>query len=513
MIKGIDEKKKIKFCWLLLYIAIIVFSLCMRSKNINYIIAPSYFDLIHTFLEFLSSAAIISIFVFIYYSYPYERNINYLAAGSLFLSSALINTFHIYAFLKRMQCSLIISNVAIIIFCMGIFLSSVLPKKNFKPSRIFIIAPPLLVAFYIIGHILYYSSYNFKINNYTIYLLRFVPLLLIIINAISIYFIIRNIKKYNNRKDGHSYIGGILILNLSFFSYALSSRQNDIYSLMAHVFVLVSIYICFNSFFTYNIKKPYIKIYEAKNKIEEASNIKTDFIVNLSHELRTPINIILSSVFIFNTCKYNSKYIKSIEKSAYRLKKVCENILEFNELENGSVSLNLYKINVIQLMDEILEEANEVTNKKNIDIQFNYSGLEDIITDHDKLVTIILNLFSNSLKYVIEGGKIIIELEIYSKLKLKIINTGPEISPDEIKKLFNKFYKIKDEMVECTEGLGIGLYISKRYSEFLGGNLRIISEGKNTGYELVLPVKLSEDDSTLCVDNNILKGFFSDITA
>jgi signal transduction histidine kinase len=229
-----------------------------------------------------------------------------------------------------------------------------------------------------------------------------------------------------------------------------------------------------------NIKKPY-------EELNQANNIKTDFLINLSHELRTPVNVILNaSKLICKNPQEYAKYISSIENNAYRLNKISENLIIYNEIENGNIDTEYTDEDIVYIIDEIIEMAEDVLDKKCLDVSFEFSNKRNFVTDKRLFTQIVLNLISNSIKYADYGGNICIKLDIADSLKLTILNDGPPISEEEKHKIFEKFYKSKNTKLPTTEGLGIGLYIAKEFTKMLNGDIHIVNKNNMTGYTLII---------------------------
>lgn len=508
----IEGHLKFKHIGLALYFIIIIEMLIFKFTGYDPYIGSSTYHIIHIISELFASVAFMSMFAFIYYSYPYEREINYLAAGSLFLCAAITNVFHIYPYYNAVSCSVIFSSLSNIFLTIGVLLSLSLSTKNIKASRLTVVAVPLILTVYFTARILHKISEN---------ACSYCPLLsrlnsnwlfigLILINLVSICIATKQYYIATNKLDPRI-LHGLHTLNLVFLASLLGKYSEDIFSIIGHTLKVISVFLITNSFFLANIKRPYEEIMKTRKFLEDASNIKTDFIVNLSHELRTPVNVILSATKVLNSGLYDEKYINSIEKNALRLKKVCEGILEFNEIENGGVSINYCKADVVYIIDDILEEADEIADQKNLEIEFNFDEKRYAIIDYGKFKSIVLNLISNAIKYVPRDGLIKIDLEIERSILVRVRHTGPGIPDSEVIRIFDKFYKLKDDELESTEGLGIGLYISKKYCELLGGSIQVINNENFSGYEMELP--LVEGQEEFCPYNGIkaVKGFFTDI--
>lgn len=497
-----------------LYFGIIFFSLYLYKSGFNIVLSIETFGIFHSFLETALSIIAASIFFLIHYSYPYEKNTKYLISGSLFLTVAMINTYHLYSsYVSSMHYKMITSSMSYLIFAITIILLASLPDRESSIKRWTTIVIPALMTllcfiwirfdskvtkiFFIYGEGITDIQKNFNIYLGFIYLIA----------------LILSIKQCIKQKNSEniSLLNGILFFILSWFFTFLYKYPSDIYSMMLHIFKVIAVSFMFKGYFVTSIKKPYERLTEARRYAEEASGIKTDFIINLSHELRTPINVIINAIRIIEHNQiHSSKYINSIEKNALRLNKLCESIIHFNEIEHDLVKVVDSEVDVVYLIDEILEEAETIADEKGLEILFDFENGGTVVTDSEKLKIILLNLLSNAFKYAPKKGFVRIILNISEALELTILNNGPNIPKSEVEKIFQKFYKAKDNDLISTEGLGIGLYISRKYAEFLGGSISIVNHEKFTGYKLILPVKQSNCTSHNAPVYNV-KGFFSDI--
>jgi signal transduction histidine kinase len=489
-------------------------TIALYGQGYNYYLDIKEYQRFHSTLEILFTVVISSIFLITSYSYSFEKNQRYSIPGMLFLIVALVNTSHIYyAFDENMlEFRVLLSNIVNIILCISTFMLLITTEKDLKIQKRSILIIPLLASI----SLLIYISLGWKLENIV---LSYNPTVSFAKNTfyagLEIAYIVQLIiafKQYSKDKSEHNYniIYVILCLILYTLYFFLYTTYTDIYSIIAHFIRFAASLFLFKIYFITFIKVPYEKMVEAKKLAEEASSIKTDFIINMSHELRTPINVILNAAKLVGKGHDSYKYVKSIEKSTHRMHKVCESILEFNEIENGDISLDYRETDVVFLVDEILEEADEIADSKALEIAFDFKNNDVILTDSEKLKKIVLNLISNSVKYAPVGGFVNIELDINECLTLKVFNNGPHIPQSEIVNIFNKFYKVKSDELESTEGLGIGLYISKRYAEILGGYIKVLNYENLTGYMLVIPtIKIDKPSSR--IDSYNVKGFFSDI--
>lgn len=495
----------------ILSIALVAF---LRINNINFQISPENYQIVHLFVETIIIITASSIFLLLHYSYPYENKTRYVVSGSLFLCIVIINIMHVYFnFVGNDLLRTLTANLVHLTMSIVLFLFAVLPEKPFKLKRWFISVFPALIVF--VNFSLFMLSRKLYIN--------FLALpsgglsrnffLDIISSIFYLFSLIRFIREY--KKSGNV-IYSSLIYSILFLIYAcvmliFVKTPSDIYSIISHIFKITGVVFIFKAYFVTSIKIPYEGLKDARRFAVEASNIKTDFIVNLSHELRTPVNVILSALKVLDIKDKQSPHIKSIEKNALRLNKVCENIILFNEIENGLAEVNLSDTDVVYIIDEILEEAERIADEKGLEIVFAFETKDIILTDSEKLKTIILNLVSNAIKYVPPGGTVNLLLEIGEALELHVMNNGPEIQDEDRFRIFDKFYKSTDNTLCSREGLGIGLYISKIYAELLGGSLEALNSNDFTGYRLIIPVEKRPGHSASTNPHNI-RGYFADIS-
>lgn len=509
-----ERKRGIHNLGIAIYLLLILLTIFLRIKGFNFHIKNTYFNFIHLSTEIFLCIAYMSMFSFIYYFYPYERESKLILCGDLVLCSAIYNIPHVYQSLYGQVSSVVFSSISYLLLIISILLILTTPTCKIKFKRL----PTMLISLILTIVIIYNIFLHVEIKKY-----HGCPLYIIFgNNYFNIFLIVLNIlacslalKSYinNNKHTSLELIHGLLLLNTGFLLRFFTINLNDIYSLLSHVINAFAIFLIADSLFKTIVKIPYKKLEQSKKELEEASDIKTDFLINMSHELRTPLNIILSGIKIIETCGYQEKYLKAIKNNAYRINKLCENIIEFNEIENHALSLNFSWTDTVAIIDEILEEADNIASEKNIDIQFNFDFKKVIITDSKKLMVILLNLISNAIKYVKKRGCVRIVLIHGKKLTVRVLHTGPGIPDNEIKSIFNKFYKVKDSNVECTEGLGVGLYISKKYTELLGGSLEITYDSGLFGYELILPVEYVNGVPSLELEEESFIGFFTDISS
>ncbi|WP_434305786.1 ATP-binding protein [Clostridium botulinum] len=247
---------------------------------------------------------------------------------------------------------------------------------------------------------------------------------------------------------------------------------------------------------------------ELLNESREYNKLITEFLSNISHELKTPLNVIFTAVQLlgFYEKDFNKdldyekqdKYLKLIKQNCYRLMKLINNLLDTTKLDSGYLKLNLVNYNIISLIEEITLSVTSYAESKGINIIFDTNVEEKIIAvDPDKIERIILNLLSNSIKFTNSGGNIfvnIIDSEEYVYIHVK--DTGVGIPSDKLESIFQRFFQVDKTLKKNKEGTGIGLHLVKSFVEMHKGDVTITSElGKGTEFIIKLPA--------IVCDNNI----------
>lgn len=239
-------------------------------------------------------------------------------------------------------------------------------------------------------------------------------------------------------------------------------------------------------------------------KAEEREKIKTNYIMIMSHEFRTPLNIIQSvSELLLLRCNqleedgiYYREKLNSVIKNSNRLNKMINDFIDISKLESGTMMLTLKMYNIIEVVENTAECAAAYAQEKNIEIIFD-TDEEEIFTELDKkeFQKVILRLLSNSIKNMEDGGNInIICNNNDDFINVKIKDNGKGIEKEKLEHIFEKFYQGNESyFTRIYEGNGIGLYIAKKIIELQGGTISIKSEvGSGTVVIIKLPIKITD---------------------
>lgn len=245
-------------------------------------------------------------------------------------------------------------------------------------------------------------------------------------------------------------------------------------------------------------KKRYEKaILNAMHNAEEANKIKTHFISNISHELKTPINVIMSAIQLIN---YNTKespsYSKNkntlaiIDDNCKRLLRLINNLIDVQKHELDDTKLNLSAVNVVNLIEMLVASVVPYAESKNLNLIFD-TNKEDVIlkVDSDKLERIMLNLLSNAIKFSKPNGEIRVTLNFEDCLYISVADNGIGIAKENLNKIFDKFTQLDTSFSRKNEGSGIGLSIVKSFVLLHNGKISVKSElNKGTSFLIELPL-------------------------
>ena len=258
-----------------------------------------------------------------------------------------------------------------------------------------------------------------------------------------------------------------------------------------------------------NYKKRYEKeILNAKNKAEEASNLKAHFISNISHELKTPINVILCAIQLIelknlkNNHDNEKKNISIVKDNCYRLIRLISNIIDIEKAELNDLKLNLENNNIVTLTEDIVMSVIPYAEKKNLNLIFD-TDEEEVLIDIDaiKIERVILNLLSNSIKFSKENGYIGVKISSLDKyVSIVVEDNGLGIAKEELTNIFERFRQVDNSLTRKNEGSGIGLSIVKSLVELHGGEITVQSElNKGTRFIVKLPKEMNINKNNKCI--------------
>lgn len=253
-------------------------------------------------------------------------------------------------------------------------------------------------------------------------------------------------------------------------------------------------------------------------KANESDRLKSIFLENVSHEMRTPLNSIVGFSDVLTELMEDNKlkdYIKIISDNALSLNHTINNVFDFSLLKTHSIELNIRKVNLNALLSKVIDMIifEKKYDEKPIRLvkEPDPENVElEILTDENKIYQVIKHLTDNAFKYTLKGeirlgfslqpeiGKSIPQ-KLKKKLKtpfvlFHIIDTGKGINPDYFDLIFEPFRQEAEKDIDANRGLGLGLSISKSIIEVLGGFIWAESQpNKGSSFYFILPIETVEN--------------------
>lgn len=251
-----------------------------------------------------------------------------------------------------------------------------------------------------------------------------------------------------------------------------------------------------------------VQLTEVREEAQRVSNMKNEFVTNLSHQLRTPLNVVINSTglvadgILGEIDQEQGQYLYQAVQGSEYLKKLLNDILDMTKLEIGQLSLHLETLAIGPIIDDILPMINGMINNKPIDFKLDIpEQLPLIFADRTRLRQILINLLSNAAKFTREGS---ITLKIWQKpgwIFFTVIDTGIGIAQENLSLIFEDFQQVSTKQQEELQlkqrrhllGTGLGMPITKALVELHGGRIWVESElNKGSRFNFALPIKISK---------------------
>ena len=267
-----------------------------------------------------------------------------------------------------------------------------------------------------------------------------------------------------------------------------------------------------------------------KNKLENILKVQEELVLNISHECRTPLNI------IFSTCQLMELYlmedlnqitkgkviknIHSIKQNCNRFIKIINNVIDLSQIEAGESQPDLRNENIVSTIEEMVESVVVYAAEKEIDIIFD-TNIEEkyMAVDIDKIERAVINLISNAIKFSKSGDKIHINItDQGDTVEISVADQGIGIEGKYLESVFDRFSQVDKSLMRQAEGSGIGLSLVKAIVDMHGGRISVKSQiGKGSDFKIELPVfkitdsKKAQRPTELNREDNLLSIEFSDI--
>jgi two-component system phosphate regulon sensor histidine kinase PhoR len=237
-------------------------------------------------------------------------------------------------------------------------------------------------------------------------------------------------------------------------------------------------------------------------KQKKLSEIKNDFINNMTHEFKTPISTIslacevLGDTTVEKSPQKLSNYVKVIKDENKRLGLLVENVLQTAVLDKGELKLKLKSLDVHEIIEDVLNNSYVQIENKKAEIEIEFDAIESIVSaDRVHLSNIIYNLLDNALKYSTDNPKITIFTKSDNKgVYISVKDNGMGINKENQKRIFDKLYRVPTGNIHNVKGFGLGLSYVKAIIEKHGGSIFVESAlGVGSTFTCFFPFKQNEN--------------------
>ncbi len=267
-----------------------------------------------------------------------------------------------------------------------------------------------------------------------------------------------------------------------------------------------------------------IRLEEALKRTKEADRAKTHFLSSMSHDMRTPLNVIVGMCIIAGIYEDNPEKVhdclQKIAMSSKLLLTLVNEVLDMAKIENGEIDLTDKEFSITDMMREVILMAQAMISSKNQHLVFNLKNSKHkwVIGDETRIKQILLNIISNSVKYSEAESTITIDIEESpgaakdsGNYKISITDQGKGMSKEFIEKLFEPF--TREEQDRQVEGTGLGMAIVKNIVEAMNGKIEVESElGRGSRFVVILPLRFgsakeSADDELAVAYNDFTEDY------
>ena len=250
------------------------------------------------------------------------------------------------------------------------------------------------------------------------------------------------------------------------------------------------------------------KLEIALKKAEDASLAKTSFLNNMSHDIRTPMNVILGYAQLMEN-ELNGKdipevleHLEKLQQSGNLLLSIINNVLDMARIESGRMEIDENYGRIEDIRQTLFEIFEDEAKKKNLALHYTINvEHENILTDTTKVKEIFVNILSNAIKYTPAGGSVMVDIDElpceepgYMIVRTRVSDTGIGMSQDYLSKIFEAFTRERNTTKSKITGSGLGMSIVKKYVDLLGGTIDVESElGKGSTFTVTLKHRIADE--------------------
>jgi signal transduction histidine kinase len=236
------------------------------------------------------------------------------------------------------------------------------------------------------------------------------------------------------------------------------------------------------------------------DQLEIANKVKSEFLSVMSHELRTPLNVILGHTWLLreqavgHISKVQDESLAGVERQSRLLLTMVNSILETTRIEAEATKIDKAEVYLDRLLDD-LRASCAVLIPKEITLTWDCpDDLPVIVTDRGKLYRVLSNIIENAIKFTAEGN-VVVSARVFTetnRLEVKVSDSGLGIAEDNLASIFEMFHQVDSSDTRKFAGVGLGLYIARKFTDLLGGTIGVESVlGKGSVFTVAIPVEMS----------------------
>ncbi len=244
-----------------------------------------------------------------------------------------------------------------------------------------------------------------------------------------------------------------------------------------------------------------VMILDFNKMVEELGSVetlKTDFVSNVSHEMKTPIAVIKNYAELLQMKNASdgekAEYARNIEEAAGHLSALISNILKLNKLENQRIDPEIESYDLCGQLEECILQYEELWDEKELELEVDMEEKAVIQADPSLMELVWNNLLSNAIKFTEQGGKVTVRQATEAEyVEVSVSDTGCGMSKESIRHIFDKFYQ--GDTSHSKEGNGLGLALVKRILVLMNGDIQVVSqEGKGSTFTVKLPRRMDNEN-------------------